>query len=68
MTFGFSLYAVPLLVAQVVYFGIGLENLESRKLLEGSKICHCQHQKRSASFSWFSGWLPQCKLSDYILS
>jgi len=51
MTFGFSLYAVPLLVAQVVYFGIGLENLESRKSLEGSKICHCQHQKRSASFS-----------------
>jgi len=41
MTFGFSLYAVPLLVAQVVYFGIGLENLESRKSLEGSKIYHC---------------------------
>jgi len=41
MTFGFSLYTMPLLVTQVVYFGIGLENLESRKSLEGNKICYC---------------------------
>jgi len=23
--------------------------------------------KSDTSFSWFSGWLPQCKLLDYIL-
>ena len=41
MSFGFSLYAMPLLVALVIYFRIEPGNLESGKLPENSEIYHC---------------------------
>jgi len=44
MTFGFSLYAVSLLVPLVAYFGTELRDLADRKPLEVD-----------ASFSQFSG-------------
>jgi len=38
MTFGFNIYATPLLAILVIYFGTRLGNLVSRKLLEGSEV------------------------------
>ena len=48
MAFSFSLYAAPLLAILVVYlcFGNGLGELKELELLEGGKMCCCQHQKK----------------------
>jgi len=43
MTFGFSLYAIPLPVILIAYFGSGLSKLRGLGLLEGGKVCHCQY-------------------------
>jgi len=47
-------------------FGLETGDLEGKRLPEGSKVYHYWYQ-RGASFNWFSGWLPQYKLLDYIL-
>ena len=41
MTFGFSVCAVSLQVALVVYFGLELGTLRGRQLLKDSEMCHC---------------------------
>jgi len=41
MTFGFSICAVSLQVALVIYFGLELGTLRGGQLLEGSEMCHC---------------------------
>ena len=46
MTFSFSLCVAPLLAILVVYFGNGLGELKELELLEGGKMCCCQHQKK----------------------
>jgi len=43
--FGFSLYAVSLLVVLVIYFRTGLGDLAGGKPLEGVKMYYHQHQK-----------------------
>jgi len=45
MTFSFSLYTMPLLAILVIYFESRLRELSGLELLEGSKVCHSQHQK-----------------------
>jgi len=45
MIFSFSLYAAPLLVILVTYFGIELEDLAGGKLPKDSKIYYYQYQK-----------------------
>jgi len=67
MIFGFSLYAVPLLVTLFVYFRIVLGNLVGRKLLESSKVYYHQHWRRVLVLVNFQDKLVQCKLLDYIL-
>ena len=41
ITFGFSLYAISLLVVLVTYFGSRLGDLSRLRLLEDSEICYC---------------------------
>jgi len=43
MTFSFMLYAIPLLVAWIIYFRVGLGDLAGGKLSKDSEVCHCQH-------------------------
>ena len=43
MTFGFSLYTMLLLVILITYFRTGFEDLADEKLLEDSKVYHCQY-------------------------
>ena len=38
MTFDFSIYTIPLLVTQVIYFRSELGNLEGGKLPEGGEV------------------------------
>ena len=45
MIFGFSLYAMSLLVILVAYFGIELGDLVDGKLSEGGEVYCCQYQK-----------------------
>ena len=39
--FGFSLYAIPLLVVLVIYFESGLEKLSGLGPLKSNEICYC---------------------------
>ena len=41
MTFGFSLFATPLLAILVIYFRIKLGNFVGKRLLEDGKMCYC---------------------------
>ena len=42
MIFSFSLYAIFLLAALVIYFGIGTKDLVSENLLKSNKVCYYQ--------------------------
>jgi len=53
MTFGFSLYAISLQVALVVYFRRELGELRELGTLEGDEVCDCQHQKRMSVLADF---------------
>jgi len=44
--FSFSLYAVSLLVALVIYFASGLGEVNGLGPLEGDEVCYHQHWKR----------------------
>jgi len=68
MTFSFSLYATPLQVVLVIYFGRVFGELRELRLLKDGKVCHCQHWKLILVLVNFQNKLLQCKLPVYILS
>ena len=63
MTFGFSSISYTSHI-----FGRGLDELRNLRLLEGSKVCYCQHWELVLVLVDFQNKLLQYKLLVYILS